>query len=228
MEVRIEWKNRSMGRPFSASVEAGYSGRHSVKVDRSQMLDRTCAQNAVIGKRMRYWNAPAQRRGFCTVMLLIFACFFMRMLHCLVIWQRVCFCAIECKDSALQYFHIYIRTTSHKNCVNSLRTLCSIYTAQSFLFFYSISFSKSYNKQKDTHSWFFHSVPHFFNAQHYCVVMHTMIHQSTVLCAGYGSCPVCVCVCLSVCLSVPANLQSQATRRPNSDTNGLSATWTLF
>ena len=37
---------------------------------------------------------------------------------------------------------------------------------------------------------------------------------------GYRVC-VCVCVCLSV-WSVPANLQSQATRRRNSDINGLS------
>ena len=32
-------------------------------------------------------------------------------------------------------------------------------------------------------------------------------------------------LCVCVCLSVPANLQSQATRQPNSDANGLSATW---
>ena len=41
---------------------------------------------------------------------------------------------------------------------------------------------------------------------------------------GYSSWSVCV----SVRLSVPANLRSQAMRRENSDTNGLSATWTLF
>ena len=34
---------------------------------------------------------------------------------------------------------------------------------------------------------------------------------------------VCVCVCVSVCLSVTTILALQATRRPKSDTNGLSA-----
>ena len=38
---------------------------------------------------------------------------------------------------------------------------------------------------------------------------------------GYGTLSVCVCV-------HSANLRPQSTRQPNSDTNSLSATWTLF
>ena len=43
---------------------------------------------------------------------------------------------------------------------------------------------------------------------------------------GDGTWSVCVCVCVCVC--VPGNVQPQATRRQNSDTNGLNATWKLF
>ena len=39
---------------------------------------------------------------------------------------------------------------------------------------------------------------------------------------------VCVCVCVSVFLSIIANPPPQATWRQKRDTNGLSATWTLF
>ena len=60
----------------------------------------------------------------------------------------------------------------------------------------------------------------------YCTLVYTV---SARACASRVTVlGLCVCVCVFVCLSVPANLAPQATKKQNSDTSGLSATWTLF